>query len=82
MARIGRLYYIVVNKTTGRIDNNCSSCKTVNTNIKNGLPTVDNAHDVHDLSRSDYQTMNVYNQALGGFRNKWSKGQGKPVEDK
>ena len=82
MARTGRMYYIIVNKATGRIDNNCEVCGIHNANAIHGLPSTDVSHIVVNISRANYGIMNEQDQATGNFINKWDNSQIKPVEDK
>ena len=80
MARVGYKYYIVVNNSTGRIDNDCVECRLVRSSTSQSTPATDGSHEVEDISKTDFNVMLSVDRN-GNFKNKWDNGQGKPVED-
>lgn len=86
MARVGRLYYIIVNKASGRIEDNCVECRTIATSISQPIPTTDVLHTVIVVDRIEHSRMKTRIPDLSDlfkvkYQYKWDKGQGKPVED-
>ena len=44
MARVGYKYYIVVNNSTGRIDNDCVQCRLIRSSTSQPTPATDDSH--------------------------------------
>ena len=81
MARVGYKYYIVVNNSTGRIDNECVECRLVRSSTSQPTPATDDSHWLKDISKTDYNVMLESRRCNGNFMNKWDNVQGEPVED-
>ena len=57
MARVGYKYYIVVNNSTGRIDDNCVQCRLVRSSTSQPTPVTDDSHELKDISKTDFNVM-------------------------
>ena len=57
MARVGYKYYIVVNNSTGRIDNDCVQCRLVRSSTSQPTPVTDANHEMLDISKTDFNLM-------------------------